>query len=190
MKRKIFTSLAAAGLLACTIVTASAAERVQKPNWFCIYWKDPCYGIQAPVLPDQEQTPSVPETPEQNGVMTQQEQQAAALINQMRREYGLHPLTVDENLSVKARIKSNDMKVNNYFSHNSPTYGTPFQMMKQLGIAYRSAGENIAKGYTSAEAVVNAWMASPSHKANILSSNYTSMGIGYVDGYWTQWFIG
>ena len=82
------------------------------------------------------------------------------------------------------------MKVNNSFSHNSPTYGTPFQMMKQLGIAYRSAGENIAKGYTSAEAVVNAWMASPSHKANILSSNYTSMGIGYVDGYWTQWFIG
>ena len=64
------------------------------------------------------------------------------------------------------------------------------RLMKQLGISYRSAGENIAKGYTSAEAVVNAWMASASHRANILSEKYTSMGIGFVDGYWTQWLIG
>lgn len=203
MKRKIFTSLAAAGLLACTIVTASAAERTQSPRWFCFYWKNPCFEIQAPVLPDDnqqpsivpdtpdtEQTPSIPETPEQNSSMQQIEKDAAALVNQMRTQNGLQPLKIDGNLSVKARIKSNDMKVNNYFSHNSPTYGTPFQMMQSLGIAYQSAGENIAKGYTSAEAVVNAWMNSASHRANILSSNYTTIGIGYVDGYWTQWFIG
>ena len=62
-------------------------------------------------------------------------------------------------------------------------------MMKQLGISYRSAGENIAMGYATAQSVVNAWMVSESHRNNILSGNYTTMGIGYVDGYWTQWFI-
>ena len=195
MKRKIFTSLAAAGLLACTIVTASAAERTQNPKWFCFYWKDPCYQVQQPVLPEQpdtEQSPSLPENPEQDstGTMSQLEKQAAELVNQMRIQNGLQPLTVDANLSIKARIKSSDMKTNNYFSHTSPTYGSPFQMMQSLGIAYKSAGENIAKGYTTAEAVVNAWMNSAGHRANILSTNYTSIGIGYVDGYWTQWFIG
>ena len=194
MKRKIFTSLAAAGLLACTIVTVSAAERTQSPKWFCFYWKDPCYQVQLPVLPEQpdtEQTPSLPENPEQDstGTMSQLEKQAAELVNQMRSQNGLSPLTIDTNLSIKARIKSSDMKTNNYFSHTSPTYGSPFQMMQRLGIAYKSAGENIAKGYTTAEAVVNAWMNSASHRANILSTNYTSIGIGYVDGYWTQWFI-
>ena len=221
MKRKIFTSLAAAGLLACTIVTASAAERTQSPRWFCFYWKNPCFGIQAPVLPelpdvedqlpivpelpdiedqtpvlpetpDTEQAPSTPEAPEQDstGAMSQLEKAACELVNEMRAQNGLQPLTIDENLSVKARIKSNDMKVNNYFSHTSPTYGSPFTMMQNLGISYRTAGENIAMGYTTANAVVNAWMNSEGHRANILSSNYTSMGIGYVDGYWTQWFIG
>ena len=82
------------------------------------------------------------------------------------------------------------MRDQGYFSHTSPTYGSPFSMMQSLGITYRSAGENIAKGYATAEAVVNAWMASDGHRANILSTRYTSMGIGYVDGYWTQWFIG
>ena len=212
MKRKIFTSLAAAGLLACTIVTASAAGRTQSPKCFRFYWKNPCYEFQlpdqTPVLPetpdtedqtpvvpetpDTEQTPSTPETPEQDstGAMSQLEQEACELVNQMRAQYGLQPLIIDEDLSVKARIKSNDMKVNNYFSHTSPTYGSPFTMMQNLGISYRTAGENIAMGYTTAEAVVNAWMNSEGHRANILSSNYTSMGIGYVDGYWTQWFIG
>ena len=195
MKRKIFTSLAAAGLLACTIATASASQRTESPRWFCFYWKDPCFGIQAPAVPevpDTEQAPSIPDTPEQDstGTMSQLESSACALVNQMRVQNGLKPLNIDKPLSVKARIKSNDMKANKYFSHNSPTYGSPFAMMQSLGIAYKSAGENIAKGYTSAEAVVNAWMNSPSHKANILSSKYTSMGIGYVDGYWTQWFIG
>jgi len=183
MKRKIFTSMAAAGLLICSIATASAAQQPQNSDWICLYWKDPCYGIQAPAVPD---------TPEQikNGSMTQTELSTAKLINQMRQKNGLAPLKIDANLSVNARIKSNDMKVNRYFSHNSPTYGTPFQMMKRLGIAYKSAGENIAMGYTSARAVVQAWMNSQSHRDNILSTKYTSMGIGYVDGYWTQWFIG
>ena len=201
MKRKIFSSVVAAGLLTCTIATASAAAPICKPTWSCPGWicQIPMPDCQkpdnTPILPDApdaDQKPSVPEVPEEDSsaAMSQIERAACEKVNQIRAAYGLPALTIRSDLSVKARIKSNDMKTNRYFSHNSPTYGTPFQMMKQLGISYRSAGENIAKGYTSAEAVVNAWMASASHRANILSEKYTSMGIGFVDGYWTQWLIG
>ena len=122
--------------------------------------------------------------------MSQLELTACKLINERRAANGLEPLTISSDLSVKARIKSQDMKENRYFDHNSPTYGSPFELMKSLGITYRTAGENIAMGYRTAEAVVNAWMNSPGHRANILSASYDSFGIGHVDGYWTQWFIG
>ena len=157
----------------------------------------------APVVPDIPNTPEVPEVPDVPETPTPPvipdstpsgiqaiEQEAMRLVNQERTKNGLQPLTVSAELTVKARIKSKDMKENNYFSHNSPTYGSPFQMMKQLGITYRSAGENIAMGYSAAEAVVAAWMNSPSHRENILSGRYTSMGIGHDAGYWTQWFTG
>ena len=148
-----------------------------------------------PETPEQEEKPPVPETPEQEETpetesMTQTEKSAGELVNTYRAENGLEPLTISAELSVKARIKSQDMRDNNYFDHNSPTYGSPFDLMKSLGITYRTAGENIAMGYTSPEAVVSAWMNSPGHRANILSTSYTNMGIGFVDGYWTQWFIG
>ena len=79
-----------------------------------------------------------------------------------------------------------------YFSHTSPTYGSPFDMMKQFGITYRTAGENIAMGYPTAEAVVDGWMNSEGHRANILNASFTEIGVGYVaDGnYYTQMFIG
>ena len=78
-----------------------------------------------------------------------------------------------------------------YFSHTSPTYGSPFEMMRSFGISYRSAGENIAKGQKSPAAVVNAWMNSSGHRANILNKSFTHIGVGYIaDGsYWTQMFI-
>ena len=180
MKRKIFTSLAAAGLLACTVITASAAQPVPETRPCRYAWQCPGIGTQKPV----------PDTVPGQDTMSALEAEACRLINQQRAAYGLAPLTIDAGLSVKARIKSQDMKNNGYFSHTSPTYGSPFAMIKSLGISYRSAGENIAKGYTSAKAVVDAWMASQGHRDNILSSKYSSMGIGYVDGYWTQWLIG
>ncbi len=212
MKRKIFPIIAAITLMAASVIPASAATRNCRP---CLPFCHPC-GIFCPIeCPEEEQTPSVPETPEvpetpdteqkpsepeteqkpetpevENSAMSQLEREATRLVNVRRAENGLKPLTISEALSVKARVKSTDMLENNYFSHNSPTYGSPFALMKALGIEYRSAAENIAMGYRTAEAVVNAWMNSPSHRANILSSNYTSMGIGHVDGYWTQWFIG
>ena len=80
----------------------------------------------------------------------------------------------------------------NYFDHTSPTYGSPFDMMKKFGIKYNTAGENIAKGQTTAQSVMNSWMNSPGHRANILSSNFGKIGVGYVNKngttYWTQMF--
>ena len=120
------------------------------------------------------------------------EKEVVRLINEIRVQNGLKELTYNWELSRVARYKSQDMKDNRYFSHTSPVYGTPFQMMKSFGITYRSAGENIARGQKSPQAVVNAWMNSSGHRANILSTSFTQIGVGYVsDGhYWTQMFIG
>jgi uncharacterized protein YkwD len=83
------------------------------------------------------------------------------------------------------------MRDKGYFSHTSPTYGSPFNMLKSFGISYKSAGENIARGYTTPKAVVDGWMNSPGHRANILNSSFTEIGVGYASGnYWTQMFIG
>ncbi len=123
--------------------------------------------------------------------VTAYEAEVVRLVNEIRAENGLKPLTQDWQLSRVARYKSQDMKDLGYFSHTSPTYGSPFEMMKSFGISYRSAGENIAKGYSSPQAVVNAWMNSPGHRANILNPSYTHIGVGYVvsGNHWTQMFI-
>ena len=120
------------------------------------------------------------------------EQQVIDLINEIRIKNGLSPLTENTALSRCAKAKSQDMHDKRYFSHQSPTYGSPFDMMKQFGITYRTAGENIAMGQTTPQAVVNAWMNSEGHRANILNASFTQIGMGYVaDGhYWTQQFIG
>lgn len=119
------------------------------------------------------------------------EAQVVRLVNAERTARGLSPLTVDWQLARVARYKSQDMRENHYFSHTSPVYGSPFQMIKSFGISYRSAGENIAKGYKTPESVVNGWMNSPGHRANILNASFTKIGVGYVasGNYWTQMFI-
>lgn len=119
------------------------------------------------------------------------EQEVIRLVNEIRVANGQKALSYDWELSRVARFKSQDMKDNRYFAHNSPVYGTPFQMIKNFGISYRSAGENIAKGYATPQAVVNGWMNSSGHRANILNADFTHIGVGYVSGgnYWTQMFI-
>lgn len=123
--------------------------------------------------------------------VTAYESEVVRLVNEIRQENGLKPLTQDWQLSRVARYKSRDMSDLGYFSHTSPTYGSPFDMMRAFGISYKTAGENIARGYQTPEAVVNAWMSSPGHRANILNSTYTHIGVGYVSSgsYWTQMFI-
>jgi uncharacterized YkwD family protein len=120
------------------------------------------------------------------------EQKVVELTNVERAKQGLPALKIDTALSKVARIKSQDMKDRGYFSHTSPTYGSPFDMMKQFGISYSTAGENIAQGQRTPEEVVNAWMNSPGHRANIMNANFTHIGVGYVasGNYWTQMFIG
>lgn len=93
-------------------------------------------------------------------------------------------------LNKVAMAKAQDMYNNNYFDHQSPTYGSPFDMMKSFGITYSTAGENIAKGQTSPAEVMNQWMNSPGHRANILNSSYTQIGIAYYNSEWVQEFIG
>lgn len=129
--------------------------------------------------------------PTLDAAVTSYEQEVIRLVNEIRKENGLNALTYNWELSRVARYKSQDMKDNNYFSHTSPVYGTPFQMIKSFGISFKSAGENIAKGYATPQAVVNGWMNSSGHRANILNANYTQIGVGYVSGgsYWTQMFI-
>jgi len=122
------------------------------------------------------------------------EQQVVNLVNTERAKAGLKPLVSDWELARVARFKSEDMRDNRYFAHNSPIYGTPFQMMKSFGINYRAAGENIAAGQTTAESVMQAWMNSAGHKKNILDPNFTHIGVGYAKGgsyghYWTQQFM-
>ena len=126
--------------------------------------------------------------------LTAMEQQMMNLINQDRTKLGLKPLEVDMRLVQMARLKSQDMLTNNYTSHFSPTYGSPFDMMKSLGITYHTAGENIAGAGTVDRAYTNL-MNSPGHRANILNSNYTKVGIGIIQGgpyglMITQMFIG
>ncbi|WP_404813417.1 SafA/ExsA family spore coat assembly protein [Halobacillus yeomjeoni] len=122
------------------------------------------------------------------------EQQVINLTNQERAKNGLSALKANWQLSRVARYKSVDMRDKNYFSHTSPTYGSPFQMMQDFNVNYRRAAENIAAGQRTPQEVVNGWMNSPGHRKNILDPNLKQIGVGYAKGgsyghYWTQMFI-
>lgn len=117
----------------------------------------------------------------QNTIQTlnSNEQEVFHLINSQRQKNGLSALKIDYEVQRVARIKAQDMVDNNYFSHTSPTYGSPFDMLKSFKISYRTAGENIA-GNASNSGAVTAWMNSEGHRANILNSGYNYTGIGVV----------
>ncbi|MCJ7841152.1 CAP domain-containing protein [Lederbergia sp. NSJ-179] len=161
--------------------TTQTPPKVEQPE------QQPSKPVQKPSEPQNNE-----QVTESNNALNEFEQQVVDLTNQERAKNGLAPLKVDATLSKVAREKSRDMSANHYFDHNSPTYGSPFDMMKQYGVSYRSAGENIAMGQRSPQEVVNGWMNSPGHRANILNSSYTHIGVGYISNgnYWTQEFIG
>lgn len=138
-------------------------------------------------------TPSTtPSQPSESAGTTEQSNFASEvvkLVNKERANVGLKPLTVHAKLTTVALDKAKDMSNNNYFSHTSPTHGSPFDMMKAYGISYGYAGENIAKGQRTPQEVMNSWMNSQGHRENILSPNFTMIGVGYYNGYWVQEFI-
>ncbi|WP_147804425.1 S-layer homology domain-containing protein [Alkalicoccus halolimnae] len=126
------------------------------------------------------------------GVSVQRE--ILRLTNEEREAHDLEPLKPHINLQAVADAKAEDMYVNDYFAHQSPEHGSPFDMMKAAGISYSAAAENIARGYHSAETVVGGWMDSYGHRNNILSERYTHLGVGYTSEgargpYYVQMFI-
>ncbi|MBU5484035.1 serine protease [Clostridium sp. MSJ-11] len=139
-------------------------------------------------------TNSQTETTNTNSSISAFEQEVITLVNAERAKANLPALKANQELSKVARVKSQDMIDKNYFSHTSPTYGSPFDMMKKFGIKYSAAGENIAYGQPTPKAVVDGWMNSPGHRANILSKSFTEIGVGVAKKsngtyYWTQMFI-
>lgn len=137
-----------------------------------------------------EQAPSTPAQNTSNArhALTAAEIEMVNYVNQARKDAGLQPLAIDVDLSYVARVKSKDMQDNNYFSHTSPVYGSPFDMMKNFGIQYRSAAENIAIN-SSVRGAHNAFMNSEGHRNNILNPRFTHIGIGIENRHYTQMFI-
>lgn len=137
-----------------------------------------------PTTPSKPTPPSKPTTPPSNnsGDMvlitgSSNEQEVLNLINAARTKKGLPKLKLSKRLTEMARLKSDDMVKNKYFGHESKVYGSPFKMLKDFGIDYKEAGENIA-GNPSIKDAVNSWLASPTHSENIYSRGYNYIGIG------------
>jgi len=143
--------------------------------------------------PTPEPRPGEGEQQETAG-LTAEEKLMIDLVNKERAKLGLKALSVDMRLTQLARKKSQDMIDKNYFSHDSPTYGSPFDMMAAAGITYRTAGENLA-GASTVERAHEALMQSEGHRRNILNPAFTHIGVGAIKGgpygmMFTQMFIG
>ena len=199
MKKLITTCTTFLLILACTVSASALSHTVAKGDTM---WKlavkyqvgtseiisaNPQVSNPNLIYPGQVLT--IPQT---DSSVLSFESEVIRLVNEIRAQNGLARLTANWELSRVARYKSQDMVDNRYFSHTSPTYGTPFQMIRAFGLSFRTAGENIAYGQRTPQAVVNAWMNSSGHRANILNASYTQIGVGYVANghYWTQMFIG
>ncbi len=144
-----------------------------------------------PVPAPQPEPKPAPAPSQETADFSAMQKEMLGYINAERASVNVAPLTLDQKLCQGAYLKSKDMAVNGYFSHTSPTYGSPFEMMKSQGITYRTAGENIAKN-TSVKGAHTAFMNSAGHKANILNKGFGKVGLGfYQEGqylYVTQWF--
>ncbi|MEB1806243.1 MAG: CAP domain-containing protein [Bacillaceae bacterium] len=132
-----------------------------------------------PQQPSQSQ-PTQSSEQVQTGI-TAEEQQMVNLVNEDRAKVGLPALKVNTELTKVARVKAKDMIDHNYFAHQSPTYGSPFDMLQHYGVSYRTAGENLA-GNQTVEGAHQALMNSSGHRANILNHQYTEVGIGIING--------
>lgn len=199
--KRIFPRLAALGLTAALLVTGARAAEHTVVRGDTMWKLAVKYQVGTGEIiaanpqisdPDLIYPGQVLTIPLVDSAVTAFENEVIRLVNEIRVENGLSPLKANWELSRIARFKSQDMADNNYFSHTSPIYGSPFQMIRDFGLSFRTAGENIAYGQRTPQAVVNAWMNSSGHRANILNRSYTQIGVGYVaDGrYWTQMFIG
>ncbi|MGV8146851.1 MAG: CAP domain-containing protein [Alkaliphilus sp.] len=163
---------------------SQSAPIVKEPTQPAPIVNEPQKPVNTPTI-EQEQPKS---TQNSKYALTSSELQLIEYVNQARKDAGLKTLTIDVDLSYVARVKSEDMYQNNYFSHTSPTYGSPFDMMNSFGIKYTRAAENIAKT-SSVLSAHNGLMNSEGHRKNILNPNFTHIGVGIKNGYYTQMFI-
>jgi uncharacterized YkwD family protein/spore coat assembly protein SafA len=195
MKKSIIALTTAGALLLPSVASASTTYTVQRGDSL---WKiasryqvgvseliqaNPQFKNPDLIYPNQKV--NIPEVNEgtQNVVID--------LVNSERAKQGLPALKRNWELQRVAQYKAEDMTDKHYFSHTSPTYGSPFDMIKSFGLKYSSAGENIAQGQRTPQEVMNGWMNSSGHRANILSRNYTEIGVGYDSrtNSWVQMFI-
>lgn len=158
-------------------------------------------GVQQPPSTEPPKPPATGTNPGQPGTtdpnasgLTADEQRMLSLVNAERARNGLAPLRANLKVTQVARLKAKDMIAKNYFSHTSPTYGSPFDMMRQFGVTYRTAGENLA-GAPAVDVAHTNLMNSPGHRANILNGNFKEVGIGILSGspygkIFVQMFIG
>lgn len=203
LKKRVLSIAAAAAIVALAMAVPVSANHLSNGQLYAystqLVWKyAPGYGwfltrtVQAPQVqsapvqvPTQpapvQQAPAQPAPAQNVAGLTADEQQMLNSVNRERSRNGLAPLQADLQLTKLARMKSQDMISKNYFSHQSPTYGSPFDMMRTYGVSYRTAGENIA-GNGSVSGAHTSLMNSSGHRANILSSRFTHVGIGIVKG--------
>lgn len=156
--------------------------------------------VKPPIVvpPTEEKPPTVkpptvkPPTDEKPPTTDNMRSEMLEYINRERAKIGIRLLQLDSKVNNVAQVKADDMAINNYFSHNSVKYGTPFQMLTSFGVKYNSAAENIAKGQRSVNEVMKAWLTSEGHRKNLLNPQYNKIGIGYNDAKktWVQMFIG
>lgn len=129
---------------------------------------------------------------DESGYIAAYEDEVLRLVNVERANYGLAPLTRHEGAAQAARVRAKEIVQS--FSHTRPDGRSCFTAGSDIGVTYRTAGENIAYGYPSPEAVVRGWMNSEGHRKNILSGAYTQLGVGCYQSsrtlYWSQFFIG
>jgi uncharacterized YkwD family protein/spore coat assembly protein SafA len=199
MKKKIFIGFLLLALFFPSMGFAQSADQyIVKPN--DTLWKiavkyqigvkeiiDANSQLPNPDMIYPNQKINIPNIDQTKGVETA----VLSLVNQQRQNSGLKPLQMDWELQRVARTKACDMAQKGYFSHQSPTYGSPFDMMKQFGITFKSAGENIAQGQRTPQEVMDAWMKSQGHRENILKPDFTHIGVGYCQqgNNWVQMFI-
>lgn len=180
--------------LTSTIKPTPTLAPTIKPTPTLVTTIKPTHTLVPTIRPTPTLVPSATSITVTDG-MSIEEKALLDLVNQARVAANLKPLEYDLAVASVAMLKAKDIVDNNYFSHTSPTYGSPFDMMKKFGIKYAYAGENIAAGYSTVQDVFDGWMNSPGHKANILNQNFTYCGFGIVNGgpyggkSWVQMFI-
>ncbi len=152
----------------------------------CADYIEPCYDVDYEELSVTETSTEVSneepvsENTESTTLLSTDEEEFLNLINEERVKNGLSELLIDDDVENVARLKAQDLAENDYFSHTSPTYGTPFEMLTSANISYKTASENIA-GNSTISGAVSSWLNSESHKNNILSNDFNYTGVAVVN---------